>query len=93
MKEFKNIGNSVKKVTDSSIQTANTVSVESLSPLAIKMKFPSRGNSSRKRKCLLIDRIYKKIAKLDKRINDLQKINTEATCSIPLYSKHIVGVD
>ena len=90
MEEFKNIGNSVKKVTDSSIQTAKK-SVESLSPLAIKMKFPSRGNYSRKRKCLLIDRIYKKIAKLDERINDLQKRNTEATCIIPLYSKQIVG--
>ena len=69
--------NSVKKFIDSSIETASTVSVESLSNLFIDMKFPKRGESSRKRKRQRNDRIYKKIAKLEEGINDMKKRNAK----------------
>ena len=53
------------------------------------MKFPKRGESSRKRKRQLYDRIYKKIAKLIEGINDLKTRNDEATCSFSLYSNKL----
>ena len=59
--------NSVQKVIDSSIDTASTVSVESLSAVVGNMKFLKRREFSRKRKRQRNDRISKKNSKARRR--------------------------
>ena len=70
---------SLKQSLDTSnttIANSSPISLPSTdSPLLVAMKFPKRGESSRKRKRRSDDRLYKKIAKLEEEKRSLQKRN------------------